>query len=67
MELLVLKAGGLYARWKEGELFLGPLEKASVFRPSEKNRLDRCAAEMKRLGHQTAVIRKLTITEGPLD
>lgn len=63
MELLILKSGPDYIRFKDGAFIRAGLDKASVF-PMDRIRLVQEHAEsMKNLGFDKISIKKLILTE----
>jgi len=63
MELLILKSGPDYIRYKDGAFLRTGLDKASVF-PMDRIMLVRQHAEaMKGLGFEKVAIKKLVLTE----
>lgn len=63
MELLILKSGPDYIRYKDGAYLRSGLDKASVF-PMDRMALVRQHAEtLKNLGFEAVSIKKLVLTE----
>lgn len=66
MELLILKSGREYIRFKDGTFLLARLENASVFPVDQMDTVQQHEARLIKKGFKNVCIKKLVLTEEDL-
>jgi hypothetical protein len=67
MELLIIKSGENYIRFKNGDYLCCKLDKASVFSPEQLEEVKTHVTALKAHSFPQVCIRKLRLTEGPFE